>query len=223
MSNSLITEVMNDEGRNSIMVFDGIILGILVGLIRGGFRHGLQQFSKIRLKGGLIFPLLLIVQLLIFRFQENIGWLADASGYIFMLIYVAGMIFLWMNRDQKGFGSILAGVFLNFLVMAVNGGRMPVSMSAASVLDPVYVDMLMDATATTKHYLMDASTRLAFLGDIIPLSPPYPRTQVISIGDIIMNIGIFFYIVHLMTSGKNTAVKNIMRKQGKPEHVEPQN
>ena len=43
------------------MVFDGIILGLIVGLIRGGLRHGLRQFSKIRLKGGLIFPILLIV------------------------------------------------------------------------------------------------------------------------------------------------------------------
>jgi hypothetical protein len=81
----------------------------------------------------------------------------------------------------------------------------------------------MDATATTKHYLMDASTRLSLLGDIIPLSPPYPRTQVISIGDIIMNIGIFLYIVHLMTSGKNTNVQTLMRKSDTTEHAEPQN
>ena len=33
------------------------------------------EFSKIRLKGGLIFPILLIV-LLIFRFQVNSDWLA---------------------------------------------------------------------------------------------------------------------------------------------------
>lgn len=205
------------------MVFDGIILGLFVGLIRGGLRHGLQQFSRIRLRGGIIFPILLIVQLLIFRFQVNSDWLSSASGYIFMFIYVAGMVFLWMNRDQKGFGSILAGVFLNFLVMAVNGGRMPVSMSAASVLDPIYVDMLLDGAATTKHYLMDATTRLSLLGDIIPLSPPYPRTQVISIGDIIMNIGIFFYIMNLMTSGKNTTAHTPTRPTDTTEQVEPQN
>lgn len=206
------------------MVFDGIILGLIVGLIRGGFRHGLQQFSKIRLKGGLIFPILLIVQLLIFRFQANSDWLASVSSYVFMFIYVAGMIFLWMNRNQKGFGSILAGVFLNFLVMAVNGGRMPVSMSAASVLDPYYVDMLSNSTVITKHYLMDASTRLPFLGDIIPLSPPYPRTQVISIGDIIMNFGIFLYILNLMTVGKNAANAQTLRpKSDTTELVEPQN
>lgn len=204
------------------MVFDGIILGLIVGLFRGGLRHGLLQFSKIRLKGGWIFPILLIIQLIIFRFQKSSEFVAFASGYIFMIIYIVGLLFLWMNRDQKGFGSILAGVFLNFLVMAVNGGRMPVSLEAASVLDPYYVDMLTNRTVITKHFLLDDSTLLPFLGDIIPLSAPYPRTQAISIGDIVMNIGIFIYIVHLMSGHKNTSDSD--GEQTKPsDHIEPQN
>ncbi|WP_422659542.1 DUF5317 domain-containing protein [Paenibacillus sp. EC2-1] len=185
------------------MVFDGIIIGLIVGFLRGGIRNGLLKFSQIKLKGGLIFPLLLIIQFAIFRFQDNNQALASASNYAFILIYIIGMIFLWMNRNQKGFTLVLLGVFLNFLVMAANGGRMPVSLQAASVLDPYYVDMLKSSAVISKHFLMDASTNLPFLGDIIPLSPPYPRTQAISIGDIVMNFGIFLYIVHLMTPSKN--------------------
>lgn len=184
------------------MVFDGIIIGLIVGFLRGGIRNGLLKFSQIKLKGGLIFPLLLIIQFAIFRFQDNNQALASASNYAFILIYIIGMIFLWMNRNQKGFTLVLLGVFLNFLVMAANGGRMPVSLQAASVLDPYYVDMLKSSAIISKHFLMDASTNLPFLGDIIPLSPPYPRTQAISIGDIVMNFGIFLYIVHLMTPSK---------------------
>jgi hypothetical protein len=45
---------------------------------------------------------------------------------------------------------------------------------------------------------MDASTHLSFLGDIIPLSSPYPRTQIISIGDVVMNVGIFLFIQFMM-------------------------
>ncbi|UNK18988.1 DUF5317 domain-containing protein [Paenibacillus sp. N3/727] len=204
------------------MVFDGIIIGLIVGLIRGGIRHGLLQFSKIRLKGGWIFPVLLIIQLIIFRFQENSDILAAASSYVFMTIYIVGMLFLWMNRDQRGFGIILAGVFLNFLVMAVNGGRMPVSLQAASVLDPYYVDMLKEGAIITKHFLLDDSTALPFLGDIIPLSAPYPRTQAISIGDIVMNIGIFMYIVHLMSNGHRKASKSSDEQLETSDHVEPQ-
>lgn len=98
----------------------------------------------------------------------------------------------------------MIGVFLNFLVMLVNGGRMPVSYEAASVLDPIYLEMLKSGDAVTKHYLLDASTRLAFLGDIIPLSSPYPRTQAISIGDVVMNFGIFLFILHIMTPAATT-------------------
>lgn len=76
---------------------------------------------------------------------------------------------------------------------------MPRSFEAASVLDPVYLEMLQSGDVVTKHYLLDASTRLPFLGDIIPLSSPYPRTQAISIGDVVMNLGIFLYILSIMT------------------------
>ncbi|MNN75372.1 hypothetical protein D3C81_1916690 [compost metagenome] len=76
---------------------------------------------------------------------------------------------------------------------------MPVSYEAASVLDPVYLQMLKSGDAVTKHYLLDASTRLPFLGDIIPLSSPYPRTQAISIGDVVMNLGVFLYLLNIMT------------------------
>jgi len=85
--------------------------------------------------------------------------------------------------------------------MMLNGGRMPVAVEAAAVLDPSYIEALKQGLYG-KHTLLNESTKLGFLGDIIPLSPPYPRTQVISIGDVIMNIGIFLFIQHLMVGGK---------------------
>ncbi|WP_042200322.1 DUF5317 domain-containing protein [Paenibacillus camerounensis] len=186
------------------MVYDGIIIGFIAGLFRGGLKHGLVQFSNIRLKSGWIFPLLLVFQFLMFYMQERSSTVAAASGYIYIAVYVVGLIFLWLNRHNKGFWLIMIGVFLNFLVMLVNGGRMPVSYEAASVLDPIYLEMLKSGDAVTKHYLLDASTRLAFLGDIIPLSSPYPRTQAISIGDVVMNFGIFLFILHIMTPAATT-------------------
>ena len=102
-----------------------------------------------------------------------------------------------------------------FIVMAVNGGRMPVSVEASAVLGPYYVDMLREGGAVSKHYMMDASTHLSFLGDIIPLSSPYPRTQVISIGDVVMNIGIFLFIQYMMVnrSGKAAAPATSIRPE----------
>ncbi|KAF6573660.1 DUF5317 domain-containing protein [Paenibacillus polymyxa] len=186
------------------MVYDGVLLGLIVGLFRGGWRQGLIRFSQIRLIAGWMFPVLLLVQFIIFYFQEKWTGLAAINGYLFMGVYVVGLIFLWLNRHHKGFKLIIIGVLMNFIVMAVNGGRMPVSLSASEVLGPYYTDMLKSGSVISKHYMMDASTRLSLLGDIIPLSKPYPRTQVISIGDVVMNFGMFLFIQSIMVVKRTT-------------------
>ncbi|AIQ10900.1 DUF5317 domain-containing protein [Paenibacillus durus] len=180
------------------MVYDGIVLGLVVGLLRGGFRYGLRQFGSLRIRGGLWFPLLLLLQFAVFELNDRSSAFAAYSGIVFAGVYAAGLYILWLNRNTPGFLFIFAGVFLNFLVMSVNGGKMPVSLEAAKVLDPYYVHLLQSGAVVTKHFLMDSATRLSFLGDIIPLSKPYPRTQVISIGDIVMNVGIFLYLQHIL-------------------------
>ncbi|SEM66456.1 hypothetical protein SAMN05192533_104276 [Mesobacillus persicus] len=176
------------------MVFDGIILSFIVGLFRKGNLSGL---SNLKLKWGWVFPLLLLLQIGIYFLQNKYEVIGNFSGYIFILVYILGLLFLYINRNYPGFSIIFIGVFLNFLVMAINGGRMPVSIEAATVLDPSYTEALKHGLYG-KHMLLTETTKLGFLGDIIPLSPPYPRTQVISIGDVIMNIGIFLFIQHLM-------------------------
>jgi hypothetical protein len=180
------------------MFYDGILIAIITGLFRKGNFNGL---ADLRLRNGWIFPLLLLMQILIFAFQNKFTWVASISEYFFLGVYVVGLYFLWINRKQPGFYWIVIGVFLNFIVMAVNGGRMPVSLEAASILDPFYADVLQGGIYA-KHQMLTSATHLGFLGDIIPLSKPYPREQVISVGDIIMNIGGFVFVLHLMLSGK---------------------
>ncbi len=194
------------QEQELIMVYDGILIGLIVGLFRGGVRYGHRQLASLRLRGGWIFPLLLLFQFSIFYLQERWSWIASINGYLFAAVYFTGLIFLWLNRHHRGFTLIWIGVFLNFIVMAVNGGRMPVSLEASAVLGPYYVDLLQEGGAVSKHYMMDASTHLAFLGDIIPLSNPYPRTQVISIGDVVMNVGIFLFIQYMMVDRGTKAV-----------------
>jgi uncharacterized membrane protein YcgQ (UPF0703/DUF1980 family) len=184
------------------MVFDGILLAIIIGFIRGG---NFKRFADLTFKAGWIFPLLLLIQLGIFTFQNKIGWIGEFSNLSFMVIYVIGLTFLWLNRHHPNFKAIFVGVLLNFIVMAVNGGRMPVSMEAASVIDPQYLEATKNALYA-KHTLVTESTKLAFLGDIIPLSAPYPREQAISIGDVVMNIGVFLFIQSVMVGKKDKLV-----------------
>jgi hypothetical protein len=195
------------------MVYDGILIGLVVGFIRAGWKNGLIALGNIKIRGGWVFPLLLILQFGLFYLQDRISSMAQINNGLFMVINVAGLWLLWLNRSQKGLGILFAGVLLNFLVMLVNGGRMPVSLEAASaVLDPVYVDMLKSSAAVSKHVLMDSGTRLSFLGDIIPLGPPYPRRQAISVGDVIINVGIFFYLQHLMLRQKRESKEELQEQ-----------
>ncbi|MEH7494833.1 DUF5317 domain-containing protein, partial [Neobacillus niacini] len=185
------------------MVFDGILISFIVGILRKG---NLRAFSQLNLKWGWVFPLLLVVQLAVFMLQNDSEFLGQLSGSIYIIVYIIGLVFLFLNRKNPGFILIFIGVFLNFIVMVLNGGRMPVSVEAAAVLDPGYIQALKESLYA-KHAMLTSTTHLGFLGDVIPISDPYPRTQIISIGDIIMNIGIFFFIQYLM-------VKHPLEKRG---------
>ncbi|OXM13878.1 DUF5317 domain-containing protein [Paenibacillus herberti] len=184
------------------MVYDGILLGLIVGFIRAGWKNGLIALSNIQIRYGWVFPVLLLVQFGLFFLQEKFTFFAQFNGYFYIVIYVTGISLLWLNRHQQGLGIILVGVLLNFAVMLANGGRMPVALEAAAVLDPIYTEMLKSGDAVTKHFLMNESTRLSFLGDIIPLGPPYPRSQAISIGDVVINVGVFLYLFQLLSKPK---------------------
>nr|WP_263324795.1 DUF5317 domain-containing protein [Neobacillus sp. Marseille-Q6967] len=182
------------------MVFDGIIFSFIVGFFRKGNLKGLAQ---LKLKYGWVFPLLLGIQIFYFLYQNNSKLLAQSSNYLYIVVYIVGLLFLYLNRENPGFNLILIGVFLNFLVMVMNGGRMPVSPEAASVLDPKYLEAL-KTSLYAKHQVLNESTRFGFLADIIPLSKPYPKTQIISIGDVIMNVGAFIFIQHLMLENRRS-------------------
>jgi hypothetical protein len=187
------------------MVYDGIIISFIIGLLRGG---NLKGIADLKLKFGWIFPILLAIQFAIYFTQGHIGFIASISNYIFIFVYIIGLFFLWMNRSYRGIPLIFIGVLLNFVVMLVNGGRMPVSLEAAATLDPIYVEAIKNGLYA-KHSLLTGETHLAFLGDIIPLTPPYPREQVISIGDIIMNIGVYFFIQQIMLNTASQKAKNV--------------
>lgn len=194
------------------MVYDGLLIAILIGFIRGG---SLKGFSEIRFKMGWVFPVLLLFQLCIFYFQNKIEFVGEISHLSFMAVYVIGLIFLWINRFHSHFKFIFAGVLLNFIVMAANGGRMPVSAEAALHLDPYYLETL-KSSLYAKHTLVTDSTNVSFLGDIIPLKAPYPREQIISIGDVVMNIGGFLAIQAIMLRKKdNTKPLNQPSKEVK--------
>lgn len=86
------------------------------------------------------------------------------------------------------------GILLNFLVIAANGGTMPVSSVG---LRPELKEILLQGEAL--HALTTAESKLLFLADVIPLY--FPAGSKMSVGDIFLSAGLFYFLQQGMMRG----------------------
>jgi len=93
------------------------------------------------------------------------------------------LVMVWMNRSEPGMWIAGIGLLMNFIVIAVNAG-MPV-LPEAIELAGGSADLVFDAT----YVLLDSSSRLPFLADVIPLPG-----SVISLGDVFLAVGLGVFI-----------------------------
>lgn len=150
-----------------------LILSVVVGALRGGRLHNLLDVEArawwLLLIG---FGLQLVASLLP---------AANRSLAVALLLfsYAPILMMVAMNRHAPGMWIAGIGILMNFIVIALNGG-MPVLAASVEIAggNP-------DAVLGGKHVVLDAATRMPFLGDIIPL----PGT-VISMGDVFLAIGL---------------------------------
>ena len=114
-----------------------------------------------------------------------------------LLLVVFGSVGLWIGLNLGGrppgiwlaIVMLLIGGVLNGLAILANG-RMPFSQSAA-VHARLPHDKIFPVNHLPKNEPASAETRLAILGDVIPVRPIH---RVISIGDVILAIGIALII-----------------------------
>lgn len=172
----------------SILVEVGV--SIIIGLLRGGRLERLGELGIRRFN--LIWGVILL--------RVAAGMLDAVYGMAFAPVLQVAAYFLllylvYINLDRPGLGFFGLGSLLNLVVIAANGGKMPVSaeaMARAGVKD----------IPLGTHMYLDAGTRLPFLADVIPVSWHKPNPVVISVGDILITVGIFIFIQHVMLGGK---------------------
>jgi hypothetical protein len=95
-------------------------------------------------------------------------------------------LFLYGNRRAAGASLVVAGLLLNGLVITVNAG-MPVSLRAADRAGVDRPDLRLEADALREPET--SRTRLAVLGDVIPVALP-ARPEVVSPGDVLVAAGV---------------------------------
>jgi hypothetical protein len=174
-----------------------LALAIVIGWSRGG---RLANLTEIRVR---------IWWLLILGFGLQTAALflpSDRHNLAVAMIlasYLPLLLFVWLNRDMSGMWIAGIGILMNFTVIAVNAG-MPVMLEAIEVAGGSGIPDL-----GARHVLMTESTRLPFLGDVIPLP-----ANVISIGDVFLAIGIGIFLEERMRTPIPLFARGVQSKPG---------
>lgn len=161
-----------------------VVVGIALGLLTGGRLHhlGERSFHAVPLLAGGV------------GLQLLSGFLADIGVALVLLSYVLLLAFCALNLRLVGMGVVLAGLALNSLVIAVNGG-MPVRRSAVVAAGIANADDIPEIRLKGKRHFEDDDDRLMFLADIIPVPV---LQEVLSIGDVAMSVGVADVLFHLL-------------------------
>ncbi len=107
--------------------------------------------------------------------------------------YLAALAVLWQNRAHPWMLPILVGLGLNSLVIALNGGRMPISQDALMRVTHAIDPQAAAASLDPRHVTIDPGTHLAMLGDVVPLGVGALGT-VLSLGDLLMALGLAGFV-----------------------------
>jgi hypothetical protein len=105
-----------------------------------------------------------------------------------MMVVSYSLLFflLSINHHVEGFKLIMLGSALNFLAILLGGGRMPVYGPLANK---------MGLLPSIKHALLEKFTPILLIGDIIPAYTPWGRKFLISIGDVLVYVGLLIFML----------------------------
>ncbi len=187
------------------MLVESVGLSLAVGKLRKG---KISNFKDTILNKWYFFIAAFALEFAtVFLASKNVSFFRDYILIIHLFSYLILFAGIYFNRTSLAFKLIFIGIFLNFMVIMLNGGQMPVSVEAMqrAGLDKG-LQIIADNRVVT-HSIVDENTRLAFLGDVISLKKPYPRPKVFSIGDIFIAFGVFFFIQKNMVLDKQYKIR----------------
>jgi DHA3 family macrolide efflux protein-like MFS transporter len=179
------------------MFLSAILLALIVGALAGG---GLPRLADLRLRWLWLLGIALALRV-IATFGREVG---IAEGLPIGAFYIGAYLFifgwLWGNWRVPGLQIASVGIASNALAVIINGGQMPIWSGAFLTAGFTPADIANDPF----HFVLEADTVAAFVaagglfGDVIPVPVPFIR-DVVSIGDVILALGIFWAIVYSMT------------------------
>lgn len=167
---------------------EATLLALLVAKIR---KYKITPlFKDWAIYPALIFSVLYIVlQTMVFLDDYRLAKHAQLFSTLYLCTFLV-LIFRYKQYLAGFIGAmfIITGTILNNVVMAANGGKMPVFATLSNITGFVKNDMFKDSV----HIFGDSSTKLKFLSDIFDVG-----YCIYSLGDVL--VCVFAFIVVLMS------------------------
>jgi glucose-6-phosphate-specific signal transduction histidine kinase len=155
------------------MILDVFVVSLVFSLF---FKRRIFHLHETNIKLIYLFPLPFVLQFL------------PISNRILMMVVSYSLLFflLSINHHVEGFKLIMLGSALNFLAILLGGGRMPVYGPLANK---------MGLLPSIKHALLEKFTPILLIGDVIPAYTPWGRKFLISIGDVLVYVGLLIFML----------------------------
>ena len=190
------------------MILIALCLALLLGLVALGGRA--SDLTHVQVKWGWLAPLAFLMQAyLIFFPAERAGDVLSPRSLLLVASQVLLFVVIWQNRHLSGIKVIGLGLLLNSLVMVLNGGFMPITPETlvqigydgnASQLETGYI------VGRTKNVVAEpGEASLWFLSDVMVIPRPFPIPTALSLGDLLIVLGVFFFLREAMFLHKVSA------------------
>jgi hypothetical protein len=173
------------------MWVEAILIGLLIGLLRGG---RLSNLENSHVKGVMLIILGLLLQLVPF-FLHAIDFVSvNAKMFSFIGLAVA-MLALLLNIKKSGLWLVTLGALLQGLVLILNDFRMPIRLASATSAKLVQMRLAIESGEIANYILFaDATHWSKFLGKLMITPDYYPLTKLIGLPDILIGLGMVWFI-----------------------------
>ena len=171
-----------------------ILFALLFGWIFGG-KFGRLADAKIRNVWLIFVPLALYLVSWVPALRE-LPWFCGTCAIVEKVALVLVAV---SNLRLPGMKLALVGVILNLIATSANHGWMPASPEAYTAAFGAHSLEQARTAVHVRSAIMDASTELGFLCDIVAARRPFVLVPAVySVGDLVMSTGIFVAIIGLM-------------------------
>jgi hypothetical protein len=166
-----------------VFILYAIPLGIVVGYLLGG---RLDRLAGVRFRWAALAVVGLAVQIALFS-DPLANVVGGAGPVVYVASSVAVLAAVLRNLDIPGLAVIALGATSNLVAILANGGYMPADPAAAASVGGI--------APGYSNSNIDAEPALAPLTDIFATPAWLPFSNVFSVGDVLIGVGVAITIV----------------------------